>query len=55
VTMSGMGSGGQVSRYDYVLTPLDGGSRTCVEVTADGSGGCVHRRPVIQYANSASA
>jgi hypothetical protein len=55
VTMSGIGSGGRVSRYDYLLTPLDGGSRTRVEVTADGSGGCLRWGPLVRYANSASA
>lgn len=55
VTMSGIGSGGQVSRYDYVLTPLDGGSRTRVEGTADGSSGCVRWGPVVRFANAASA
>ncbi len=54
VTMSGIGSGGQVSRFDYVLTPLDGGSRTRVEVTADGSGGCLRWGPLVRYAHSAS-
>jgi hypothetical protein len=54
VTMSGVGSGGQVSRFDYVLTPLDGGSRTRVEVTADGSGGSLRWGPLVRYANAAS-
>jgi hypothetical protein len=54
VTMSGIGSGGQASRFDYVLTPLDGGSRTHVAVTADGSGGCLRWGPLVRYANAAS-
>ncbi|HEY5436574.1 MAG TPA: SRPBCC family protein [Candidatus Limnocylindrales bacterium] len=54
ITMSGLGSGGQVSRFDYTLMPLDEGSRTRVDLTADRSGGCLRWGPFVRSAQSAT-
>jgi hypothetical protein len=46
--------GSSSSSTNYVLTPLDGGSRTRVEVTADSRGGCLRWGPLVRYAHAAS-
>jgi phosphopantothenate synthetase len=55
VSLTGFGSGGKTWRRDYVLTPLDEGSRTRVVVTTDGKVGLLRWGPLVRAAESASA
>lgn len=55
ITMSGLGSFGQVARQDFSLTPLDDGSRTRIEWTTDGHGGCLRWSPFVRVSRSAAA
>ena len=54
VVMSGRGAGGMSSTQQFVLAELDGGSRTRIEATADGSGGWLRWGPVVRATQSAS-
>ena len=54
VAMSGFGSGNRVWDHDYVLTPLDGGARTQIQVTIDGPSGCVRWAPFTRIMRNAS-
>lgn len=55
VTMSGLGSFGQIDRQDFSLTPLEDGSRTRIEWTTDGRNGCLRWGPLVRASRSAAA
>src|SRR5574338_387270 len=53
VALSGFGSGGSVGRVDVILTPVEGGSRTRVQLTTDSKGGWLRWGPLLRAQESA--
>lgn len=47
-----LGSGGASHHQDFVLTELDGGARTRVDVTVDGAGGLIRWGPLMRAMES---
>jgi len=55
VVLSGRGSLGTSSTQEFVLSELDGGSRTRVEIIARGQGGCLRWGPLVRASQRAAS
>jgi polyketide cyclase/dehydrase/lipid transport protein len=52
MVMTGRGSGGLAARQQFVLTQLNGGERTQIGATVEGTGGFIQWEPLMRAAQS---